>query len=154
MIIGIVTWFTLSILAGMLAQQKGRSGLGVFLLSLVLSPLVGVLAAVVVLPNTARIEARQIASRVGKKCLYCAHVIRQEALVCRYCGRDVAPVVTDWGRRALPAAWSQKEAARAIGVTRGTLSTYIHAGRLSTNPDGTIDPAAVRRAGFIIRTDA
>jgi hypothetical protein len=35
MIIGIVTWFTLSILAGMLAQQKGRSGLGVFLLSLV-----------------------------------------------------------------------------------------------------------------------
>ena len=46
---------------------------------------------------------------------------------------------------------STHEAAQAIGVTRGTLQGYITSGRLQTNPDGTIDTAALHQAGFIVR---
>jgi hypothetical protein len=47
-----VIWLALSILAGVIASQKGRSGMGFFLLSLVLSPLVGIIAALVAGQNT------------------------------------------------------------------------------------------------------
>ncbi len=30
-----------------------------------------------------------------RRCPHCAERIRNEATVCRYCGRDVPPVVTD-----------------------------------------------------------
>jgi hypothetical protein len=48
--------------------------------------------------------------------------------------------------------FSMREAAQAIGVTRGTLQGYITSGRIRTNSDKSIDAAALLRAGFIIRT--
>ena len=40
-------------------------------------------------PST-RIEEQQIASHEQKRCPYCAEIIRQDAIVCRYCGNDVS----------------------------------------------------------------
>jgi hypothetical protein len=48
--------------------------------------------------------------------------------------------------------FSRREAAQAIGVTRGTLQGYITSGRIPMNSDKSIDAAALLRAGFIIRT--
>lgn len=42
-----IWWIILSILAGWIAGNKGRSSFGIFLLSLVLSPLVGIIVALV-----------------------------------------------------------------------------------------------------------
>ena len=132
-----VIWLALSILAGVIASQKGRSGMGFFLLSLVLSPLVGLIAALVAGQNTRRIEERQIAFHEQKRCPYCAEIIRQEAVVCRYCGNDVsegsATTASD-----IPEDYKffADEAAQAIAVTRGTLQGYIKSGRLHANPDG------------------
>ena len=46
---------------------------------------------------------------------------------------------------------SLKAAAQAIGVTKGTMKGYIKSGRVAVNADETIDPAALSRAGFILR---
>jgi len=46
---------------------------------------------------------------------------------------------------------SPKDAARAIGVTPGTLRGYVRSGRVRANPDGTINTGELRRAGFVVR---
>jgi DNA-binding XRE family transcriptional regulator len=47
---------------------------------------------------------------------------------------------------------SKLHAAKAIGVSRQTLYSYIDKGRISVDPDGTIDTAELLRAGFTLHT--
>jgi hypothetical protein len=88
-----IFWFALSVLAGVIAGNKGRSGFGFFLLALLLSPLIGIIAAAAATPNVKNIESTQVASGDSKKCAYCAELIKAEAIVCRYCGKDVASTI-------------------------------------------------------------
>lgn len=75
--------------AGVIYDAKGRmkgNGQG---LGCLLGPL-GVLIALAVPENRKGIEERELASGQKKKCPFCAELIRTEARVCRYCGRDVS----------------------------------------------------------------
>src|SRR3989442_6516151 len=47
---------------------------------------------------------------------------------------------------------SKVDAAKAAGVSRQTLYTYIKDGRLSADADGLVDTAELLRAGFTLRT--
>jgi DNA-binding XRE family transcriptional regulator len=46
---------------------------------------------------------------------------------------------------------SKVNAAKLIGVSRQTLYAYINSGRISADPEGTIDTAELLRAGFTLR---
>ncbi len=85
-------WLGLSILAGVIAAGKGRSGLGFFLLAVFLSPLIGLIAALCVRPREVLDAQRARASGVyggWRRCPHCAEAVRIEARVCRYCGNDL-----------------------------------------------------------------
>lgn len=75
----LLLWLAFSTIAGMIAHNRRRSGIGFFLLAVALSPLVGILAAIVVQPG--------VPDRTGqKKCPQCAEWISKEAKLCKHCG--------------------------------------------------------------------
>jgi hypothetical protein len=61
-------------------------------------------------------------------------------------GRDLEAKAFPTGDKLSP-----RDAARAIGVTPGTLRGYVRSGRVQANADGTIYTGELRRAGFVIR---
>jgi hypothetical protein len=69
-------WFVLSGVAGAIASNKGRSGPGFFFLSLALSPLLGIIIALVVKLDRSAVEQMAVASGDSRKCPFCAELIK------------------------------------------------------------------------------
>jgi hypothetical protein len=76
-------WFILSLIVGAQASAKGRSGFGFFLLSMILSPLIGFLIALISkdLSNDDKLQSGEL-----KKCPSCAELVKREAIKCKHCG--------------------------------------------------------------------
>lgn len=95
-IIGLViVWLTFAALAASLAKWRGEQPGFYFLFGLFFGPL----AIAMVIgqdPNHVELERRRraveqalILKRIMKACPSCAEVVRVEAHVCRFCGRDI-----------------------------------------------------------------
>jgi len=72
----ILCWVGLSIGCGTFASNRGRSFLGFFIFSLLISPLIGFIVAFI---STGKSEIN--------KCPDCAEFIKSEANVCKHCGK-------------------------------------------------------------------
>jgi hypothetical protein len=86
-----IFWLACSLVPAVIASKKGRSGGGFFLLGVIISPILATIVAVAAKRNVAELDRRQLADGQRSKCPYCAELIKREASVCRYCGKDVHP---------------------------------------------------------------
>ena len=84
-ILAILIWIFLSGVAGVIAENKGLWSWGYLIASLLLSPLIGIILALVVEENIVKVENKKIASGVYKRCPKCVELVRMKAKVCRYC---------------------------------------------------------------------
>lgn len=84
----IVLWGIFGVIAGAISNGRGNGFGGGCLWGLILGP-IGILIALLYAPSAKTVEQRQLASGKFRKCPFCAESIRIDAVVCRYCGRDL-----------------------------------------------------------------
>lgn len=88
MIYYIITWICFSIISAMIASNKGNSTVVGFLLGVLLGP-IGVLISWAASNNTEELRKR---NGENKKCPYCAEYVKDDALICKHCGRTLRMV--------------------------------------------------------------
>lgn len=83
----IILWLLLSAVIGAFAKSRGRSGIGFFFLSCLISPIIsGILVAIA--PNLTQQRAVQQEIAVSKTCPQCAEMVKAAAKVCRFCHHE------------------------------------------------------------------
>lgn len=86
--------FVIAVLIGLIpaviAKGKGRSfGLWWFYGALLF--IVALPHSIIMKANVQAIESQQLSEGM-QKCPYCAELVKQEAIVCKHCGRDIPEI--------------------------------------------------------------
>lgn len=82
-------WVVLSVAVGVWAKNKDQGGIGWFLLSMLISPLLG--GIFLALSKNLRAEALLPNASTHVKCPACAELVLREATKCKHCGETLTP---------------------------------------------------------------
>jgi len=89
----ILVVLVLGVIPGMIASSKEKSFVLWWLYGVLIFP-VALVHSILTTNDGPPPEIKQLQTGAGKRCSYCAEVIKSEANVCRFCGRDVVLVRT------------------------------------------------------------
>jgi hypothetical protein len=87
----VAVWLAFAFAVAGYAGRKGLDRIWYFLLAVTLSPLVGFIFAALAKPDAGKIAEESLATGTVRKCPFCAEIVKREAIVCRFCGRDLPP---------------------------------------------------------------
>ncbi len=85
----VIFWPLFSVAVGILAHNRGRSGIGWFFLSLFISPLLGLIFVLVTKNLEMVSEGPNPETHV--KCPDCRELVLRDARKCKHCGCKLAP---------------------------------------------------------------
>lgn len=74
-------------MSGKIAEKKGRSFGGFFTLGMFF-PIIGLIAAAMASVDQKKKEEQMLKSHEFKKCTACAELVRSDAQICRFCGKN------------------------------------------------------------------
>jgi RNA polymerase subunit RPABC4/transcription elongation factor Spt4 len=90
----LVVAVVIGLIPAAIAQSKGRSFVAWWVYGAALF-IVALPHALLMKSDLQGIDQQRLQSGDSRKCPFCAEIIRREAVVCRYCGRDLPPESPD-----------------------------------------------------------
>jgi hypothetical protein len=97
LIAGIALYLWACFLTASLAGAKGLERVEYFLVALLMTPVIGLLAVIASTPDARALENRAIAAGDAKRCRACRETARAKATVCSHCGGadfEVSPTLS------------------------------------------------------------
>lgn len=85
----LIIWLFLSLIVALMAENKGHSGIGALILSLLFSPFVWAIVVAASQPNQRELDRKDIKSGKAKRCPACDEIVRPKAKVCKHCGYEL-----------------------------------------------------------------
>lgn len=82
-------WLLFSIAVGVYAGNKGRSGFGFFVLSILVSPIIGFIFAIAV--DNLKDKRARPSPDTHVKCPDCRELVLKDAKRCKHCGVSLIP---------------------------------------------------------------
>lgn len=89
----LAVWLLLAVLVGVFAQRRGRMGFGFFVLSVMLSPLIGWLIVLAIGPARSASPQPTAAPtpETHVRCPDCRELVYKDARKCKHCGSARVP---------------------------------------------------------------
>ena len=88
----IVIWFLCGVASMMIANNKGRSGCGWFLLGVLLGPFGILFALIASSVQPTPIDPEAPTSETHVRCPECRELVRRDARRCKHCGITLVPI--------------------------------------------------------------